>query len=62
MSGLRSFKSCLDAITAPTPVQSWLEAIPFTELKKQWAADDRCLEIQEQFWRNRCAMTLGESA
>ena len=63
MTRTRQLAACLDAIQ-PGPNTAWLAAQrPITpELKDQWARDDHCLAVQEQFWRDRCAALLGEEA
>ena len=54
----------LARIARPTPAQEWLaQTRPITpELKAAWAHEDRCLEVIDNFWRDRCVAVLGEAA
>lgn len=62
MTSLRSVMNCLDAITAPTPTQTWLSAIDFPALKAKWAAEETAEYLNEVARRSgeRVRAVLGE--
>lgn len=67
MTSLRSVMNCLDAITAPTPAQTWPASIDFPALKAKWAAEEAAENAAyhnelARRWKVRCAAVLGEAA